>query len=194
LGLAWQQVGIRRMSDGDLVRQTLSGENRAYEELVRRWAARVLAVCHSRVGRRDIAEDLAQETLLRGFRSLGTLSDPEKFPGWLTGIAIRTCLDWLKAKERTQVSFSTLSANGQLDGILEHKTSSTAMNEDTEDLLAQVEALPQVYRETLMIYYYEDMTYQELATMLGVSVATINARLTKARKMLRERLERQTRS
>jgi RNA polymerase sigma-70 factor (ECF subfamily) len=182
------------MSDGDLVRQTLSGENRAYEELVRRWAARVLAVCHSRVGRRDVAEDLAQETLLRGFRSLATLIDPEKFAGWLTGIAIRTCLDWLKAKERTQVSFSTLSANGQLDGILAQKTCATDVTGDSEELLAQVEALPQAYRETLMIYYYEDMTYQELATMLGVSVATVNARLTKARKMLRERLERQTRS
>jgi RNA polymerase sigma factor (sigma-70 family) len=182
------------MSDGDLVRQTLSGENRAYEELVRRWAARVLAVCHGRVGRRDVAEDLAQETLLRGFRSLKTLSEPEKFAGWLTGIAIRTCLDWLKAKERTQVPFSTLSANGQLDAILEHRTEPPEMVEDTQDLLAQVEALPQVYRETLMIYYYEDMTYQEVAAMLGVSAATVNARLTKARKMLRERLERQTRS
>jgi len=58
-------------------------------------------------------------------------------------------------------------------------------------LLSEVEALPQLYRETLMIYYYEDMTYQELAAMQGVSVATINARLTKARKMLRERLARQ---
>lgn len=182
------------MSDGDLVRQTLSGENRAYEELVRRWAARILAVCHGRVGRRDIAEDLAQETLLRGYRSLKTLLEPEKFAGWLTGIAVRTCLDWLKAKERTQVSFSALSANGQLDGILEQRTGTTDPAEGTDDLLAEVEALPQVYRETLMIYYYEDMTYQELATMLGVSVATINARLTKARKLLRQRLERQPRS
>ncbi len=178
------------MSDGDLVRQTLSGENRAYEELVRRWAARILAICHARVGRRDVAEDLAQETLLRGFRHLTTLADPEKFAGWLAGIAVRTCLDWLKAKERTQVTFSVLMPNGNLDGVLERAEEGNADPAETEDLLAAVEKLPQIYRETLLLYYYEDMTYQDLATALGTSVATINVRLTKARKMLRERLEK----
>jgi RNA polymerase sigma factor (sigma-70 family) len=182
------------MSDGDLVRQTLAGENRAYEELVRRWAARILALCHGRVGRRDIAEDLAQETLLRGFRSLATLAEPEKFAGWMCGIAVRTCLDWLKAKERTQVSFSTLSKNGSLDGILDRQAEPGDLAEETHDLLAEIEALPHAYRETLLLYYYEDFTYLELAALLGVSVATINARLTRARKMLRERLEKQKRS
>jgi RNA polymerase sigma-70 factor (ECF subfamily) len=55
-------------------------------------------------------------------------------------------------------------------------------------LLAEVERLPQPYRETLMLYYSQDCTYEQLAEMLGVSAATINARLTKARAMLRERM------
>jgi RNA polymerase sigma-70 factor (ECF subfamily) len=54
----------------------------------------------------------------------------------------------------------------------------------------EVEALPDEYREALMMYYYEDVTYQELADALGVSAATINARLTKARALLRQRLSR----
>ncbi len=181
------------MSDGELVRRALAGENRAYEELVRRWAAHILAICHSRMGRRDNAEDMAQETLLRGFRHLSTLAEPEKFGAWLSGIAVRTCLDWLKAKERTQVSFSTLSHDGNLDGVLERQLEPTESVE-TDGLLAEIELLPQPYREALLLYYYEDVTYQELAVMLGVSAATINARLTKARKLLRERLEKQSRS
>ena len=84
------------MTDGQLVRQTLDGATSAYEALVRRWAARVVGVCHARVGRAAAAEDLAQETLLRGFKALPTLSEPEKFGPWLCGIATRTCLDWLK--------------------------------------------------------------------------------------------------
>jgi RNA polymerase sigma-70 factor, ECF subfamily len=182
------------MSDADLVRQTLSGENRAYEELVRRWAARILGICHGRVGRRDVAEDLTQETLLRGFRHLSSLVEPDKFASWLCGIAVRTCLDWLKAKERTQVSFSTLARDGNLDSILESQTEPAGSSEETRDLLTEIEALPETYRETLLLYYYEDVTYQDLAGLLGVSVATINARLTRARKMLRERLEKPIRS
>src|SRR5437773_774954 len=55
-------------------------------------------------------------------------------------------------------------------------------------LLAEVEALPEDYRRVVMLYYYEDLTYRDLAQLLGVSTATINARLTKARALLRERL------
>src|SRR3954449_3892791 len=91
------------MTDGELVRQILAGSTDAYAPLARRWAARVLAVCHARVGR-GAAEDLAQETLLRGLRGLPTLADPEKFGHWLVGIAARTCLDWLKSAKRSEVS------------------------------------------------------------------------------------------
>jgi RNA polymerase sigma factor (sigma-70 family) len=50
--------------------------------------------------------------------------------------------------------------------------------------------LPEEYREVVMLYYYEDVTYRDLAQLLGVSAATINARLTKARGLLRERLSK----
>ena len=56
--------------------------------------------------------------------------------------------------------------------------------------MAEVESLPEQYREVLMLYYYQDVTYDDLAATLGVSAATINARLTKARAMLRERMGR----
>ena len=57
--------------------------------------------------------------------------------------------------------------------------------EESRNLMAQVEALPDDYREVVMLYYYQDVTYRDLAQTLGVSPATINARLTKARAMLR---------
>src|SRR5690349_19511998 len=96
------------MTDGDLVRQSLSGDRTACEALVRRWSARVLALCHARTGQRQVAEDLAQETLLRAIRGLSSLEAADKFGSWICGIAVRVCLDWRKAKQTTQVSFSAL--------------------------------------------------------------------------------------
>src|SRR5262245_65373373 len=96
------------MTDADLVRQAQAGRAPAYEELVRRWAARVLALCHARVGRAAVAEELAQETLLRGFRALRTLAQPDRFGSWLCGIAVRVCLDWYKKRDRSHVPFSSL--------------------------------------------------------------------------------------
>jgi RNA polymerase sigma-70 factor (ECF subfamily) len=179
------------MTDGELVRQTLAGRTQAFEELVRRWAARLTAVCHARVSRGDTAEDLAQESLLRAFRALRTLAEPDKFGPWLCGIATRTCLDWLKAKARTQVPFSTLVQDRHIDQVL-GRPSTTEPELDREDelrrLMTEVEALPEECREVVMLYYYQDLTYRDLAQLLGVSPATINARLTRARSLLRERL------
>jgi RNA polymerase sigma-70 factor (ECF subfamily) len=182
------------MTDADLVRQArLGGAGRTdgYAELVQRWAARVTALCHSRVGRAHVADDLAQETLLRGFRSLASLTDPERFGSWLCGIALRTCLDWLKSKQNQQIPFSALDPEHGPDfradgcGMVE---TDLERNDERRRLLAEIEALPEDYRKVVMLYYYEDVTYRELGRILGVSPATINARLTKARALLRARL------
>jgi RNA polymerase sigma factor (sigma-70 family) len=181
------------MTDGQLVRQALAGAMSAYETLARRWTPRVLGVCHARVGRAAAAEDLAQEALLRGLRALATLADPEKFGPWLCGIATRTCLDWLKRSERTEVSLSRVGGadnDGEMRFAAAGGDAAEAADraDELERLMSEVERLPAPLREALMLYYYEDCTYQELADRLGVSAATVNARLTQARIALREKL------
>src|SRR5271168_632201 len=154
-------------SDAELVRQACAGRTEAYTELVRRWAARITALCHARVGRAHVADDLAQDTLLRGFRCLHTLNDPERFGAWLCGIALRICLDWLKAKKNAQVPFSALGDEQNPHDFLHdpHCSVATAMerDDDRRRLLAEVEALPEEYRKVVMLYYYDDVTYRDVA-------------------------------
>ena len=178
------------MSDGQLVRQTLAGQHQAYEQLVRQWSSRVLAVCHARVHRPDVAEEMAQEALVRAYRALPSLAEPEKFGPWLCGIASRACLDWLKDKDRTMVTFNALGEDASPNDFADRRSlDDDESNQDNiDDLMKEVQKLPEKHREALMLYYYEDKTYQELADLLGVSAATINARLTQARQMLRDRL------
>ena len=177
------------MSDGELVRQALAGRTQAYGELVRRWAGRVLALCHARTGR-AAAEDLAQESLLRGFRALHSLAEPDKFGPWLCGIAHRVCLDWFKSKDRTHIPFSTLARDRRPEEMLCDAAVEPDLDrrDEVQRLMTEVEALPEECREVLMLYYYGDATYRDLAAVLGVSSATVNARLTRARALLRERL------
>ena len=175
-------------TDGELVRQARAGAPAAYGQLAQRWAPRLLAVCHARVGR-AAAEDLAQEALLRGLRALPTLSDDDKFGPWLVGIAVRACLDWLKSAQRTEVSLDAMGGDGSVvlrEPVESHRD--IDRRERAEQLMREVERLPQAYREVLMFYYYQNCTYQQAAEALGVSAATINARLTKARAMLRSRM------
>lgn len=177
------------MSDAELVRQALAGRPEAFAELVRRWAGRITALCHARVGCAAAADDLAQDALLRAFRALGSLDEPAKFGPWLCQIAQRTCLNWLKARKKGQILFSELSPDQHRNGFAAPAPEDpNALEDDLHRLRQEVAALPEECRQVLQLYYHEKVTYRELADLLGVSAATVNARLTRARMLLRERL------
>ena len=177
------------MSDADLVRATLQGETRAFDQLVRRFTARIRAACVARVGRRGPADDLVQETFLRGFRALPSLAEADKFASWLYGIAVRTCLDWLKARARGEAPLSELDADAPA-AIHPSPRPPLALeqSERRERVLDEVMQLPEIYREVVVLFYYDKRSYQEMGELLGITAAAVNVRLTKARAMLRERL------
>jgi RNA polymerase sigma-70 factor (ECF subfamily) len=167
--------------DTELVQAVRLGRRDAYAELVRRHGPAVAAVCASRVGARGPIEDMVQEAFMRGFRMIGTLEDTAKFPAWVCGIAIRACLDWLKAKERGQVS---------LDGLPDPLAAPEEDDDRGAALRREVDALPEIYREVLLLFYYRKQSYQGMGRLLGVTPAAVNARLTKARALLRDKMAR----
>lgn len=177
------------MTDAELVRLARDGHSTAFEQLTRRWAARVLAVCRARVNQSTAAEDLAQEALLRGFEHLDSLAQPEKFGPWLRGIAVRVCLDWLhdRAAARVKLASQDDSYFDATDGA-ETPSQQVEREDSRERLMTEIDALPDELRETVLLYYFDDVTYVDLADLLGVSRATVNARLAKARELLARRL------
>jgi RNA polymerase sigma-70 factor (ECF subfamily) len=180
-------------SDGDLVRATMSGRAGAFEELVRRYSARVYGLCWTRLGRRETVADMVQEAFLRAFRALKTLTEPEKFGSWLCGIAVRACLDWLKDRERSQVSFGALGPDHDPSEFLPGRPSngSDPLEEDERRrrILDEVQSLPEIYREAVVMFYFENRSYAQMMQSLAIGPQAINARLSKARGMLRERLK-----
>lgn len=180
-------------SDRELVRRAAAGEPAAYAELVRRWAAPILAACRARVRTSHVAEDLAQETLLRGWKAIGSIRESEKFGAWLRGIAHRVCLDWLKSPHNQEQPFSRLNSSGAIERQLEDGRP-TPLDEiesryERERLCQFIDDLPDEEREVLWLYSSGDWTYGRLAEYLGIAVGTVNARLSRAREHLRKRLQ-----
>ncbi|TWT58295.1 ECF RNA polymerase sigma factor SigE [Thalassoglobus neptunius] len=177
------------MTDAELVHRTRNGESLARDQLVRRWAPRVLAICRAKIGHHHVAEDLAQETLIRGLADLSRLEQAEKFGGWLRSIAGHVCTDWQRSCAAKRRAIIGVQANGQHRGqSLSGRDSSPANqaedDEQRERLEEAIDQLSEDLREPLMLFYYDEMTYEEIAALVGVSRATVNTRLTKARHQL----------
>lgn len=175
--------------DAELVRAARGGGRDAYGALVHRYVLRIRAVCRARLGQRGPVDDLVQESFLRALRGLASLTEPEKFGSWLHGIAVHTCLDWLKARDRTGVSLEEIDPGRRDASVAEERQQlAPEENERRDRLLAALEGLPEIYRETIVLFYYEKQSYEQIGQLLGVGSAAVNARLTKARAMLREKL------
>lgn len=172
------------MTDGELVRRVVAGDTAAYGELARRWFRRILALCQSKVFSHE-AEDLAQDAFVRGFANLSSLADPERFGPWLRGIAVNICADWCRDTLRHKPSDRDWSVD---QAAVVEASGSTLADDERAIIVQQVAAIPEDLREVVLLRYYEDLTYDEMARWLGVARATVNERLAKARALLRIRL------
>ena len=88
-----------------LVEATLKGDKAAYGELYDRYAALIRAICYDTAQSVPSAQDLAQEVFLRAYQKLSSLRQPEKFGGWLVGIARRMCREYRRTKARDRHVF-----------------------------------------------------------------------------------------
>ena len=182
-------------SDGELVEAVLRGTHERYSELVRRYKSLVTTYCYSRVAQRETSEDLAQETFVRGFQSLSHLKNASAFSGWLLSIAHNVCIDYLRNKSRTV----PLEVHGMKDSqgeiILESPKDQGGMermaHEEMRDrILLAINSLGEEYRVTLILRHVIGMSCEEIAEALNVSLGTVTSRLSRAHRLLREKLGR----
>ncbi|MBQ8556556.1 MAG: sigma-70 family RNA polymerase sigma factor [Clostridia bacterium] len=141
----------------------------------------LLRLCYLYLHDRQLAEDAVQETFIKAARALGGFRRDSSVKTWLTSIAIRTCCDmrrsfWFRHVDRR---------------ITPEMLPDAAQTVDEEDraLTMTVMQLPLKLRETVILYYYQDMNVNEIADMLGITQPTVSNRLRRAREKLRAELE-----
>ena len=172
--------------DAELVHQAVAGQRAAYGLLARRWFRRILALCHSKLASVADAEDATQETLLRGYLELAQLKQGDYFGAWLRTIATHVCCDRLRTPRRRREIPSGSAA--EFDGRPAPPGETPEGTEERRRILQMVSELPEELREVLLLHYFDNMTYDELAGWLGVARATISERLARAREILKRRL------
>lgn len=167
-----------------LVADAVAGDRSAMERLWnmnRRWLAVVLAA-HAPRGV-EVA-DLMQEVAVAMVRKIHTLKDVHSFRAWLRQVAINIA----RTSARRNHSMLHLTGEEEVTGG-KNSSEDTARSESYRRILQLMADLPLIYREPLMLRAVKDMTYQQIARVLDLPVTTIETRITRGRRMLREAME-----
>lgn len=176
--------------DVQLIQRSLTGDENAFAQLVKKYQKQIHALAWRKVGDFHTAEEITQDTFLRVYKNLSTLKDPNRFAGWLYRIAARQCHAWLRKKRmRTQsledtdldliegVTYSQYVAEEQA------KAATEAQRGIVQRLLAR---LQESERTVVTLHYFGEMTCEEISRFLGVSASTVKSRLHRARNRLKK--------
>jgi len=181
----------RTADDLELVRAFQSGNEAAFDELVRRYRNAVAAFVIATLGRSSEVEDLSQEVFLRVHQALPRFKPDGSFPAWLYRITINLCRDEIR-KKRLRRFFSLDDMEPSTSVFRDPSQSSdsaTMEHEQQEVILGALEQVNEKYRTALILREYEDMSYEEIASTLGISEQAVKSRIFRAREHLRELLK-----
>jgi RNA polymerase sigma-70 factor (ECF subfamily) len=177
------------MTDEEIIGHVRNGDTRPFAELVCRYQDAVYGMALRFTGAPGDAEDVAQEAFLKAYRSLSAFKGEAKFSTWLDRIAYNLCVDWLRKNRRPDRRVSSMDESAEpSDGRVDIEAGVIA-SEETERVRAALAELDEKYRGPIEMLYYQKMSYGEIAAVLEIPEKTVETRLYRARKLLRERLE-----
>ncbi len=184
------------LDDRQLIERCRSGDREAFDELVRRYERQAYNLAYRLSGNYDDASDVVVEAFVRVFQGLHTFRGEANFGTWLHRVVVNTFLDMRKrSKGRQNVS---LEEQLELDGdTLTRQIEDTSPGpeelvekEEREEVLQKAIAqLPPERRILIVLYHFENLSYEEIAQMLNLPVGTVKSRLNRARLALREILQ-----
>jgi RNA polymerase sigma-70 factor (ECF subfamily) len=189
-------VNGEEASDLDLVSQARAGQDRAFTTLMRRHKPALYGFVRRYVGDADAAVDVVQETFVAAWRALGRFDARRPFAVWLRAIALNKCRDRAR---RLAVRRLILGEKDDHSPEAQARPDPTPTGE-AEVLTAErratlqraIDRLPQKLKEPLLLTYFDELSQQEAADVLGVTVKTVETRVYRARQQLATLLDRTT--
>jgi RNA polymerase sigma-70 factor (ECF subfamily) len=170
--------------DRALVEQAMHGNHDAFGALAGACVDRLYGAALLMLGDHDHAEDAVQATLVRAWRDLARLRDPDRFQPWLHRILLNTCRDALRAARRTASPIA-------LD--LAPSTDHATQVGDLDELSGALRRLTADQRAVVVLRFYADLSVPEIAATLGVPLGTAKSRLSRALEALRAAIAAESR-
>jgi RNA polymerase sigma-70 factor (ECF subfamily) len=170
------------------IKAAMEGDQDAFAELVYTFQDAVYNLCYRLLYDRGEAEDAAQEAFLRAYLNLQRYDPSRSFKTWLLTIASNHCIDRLRRRRLKWLSIEDPLPNLALSGDEPEPEDVTVLNEQSKELQALLNQLSPDYRAAVILRYWYDYSYTEIADILDTTESAIKSRLFRARQVLSEKL------
>lgn len=156
----------------------------AFEQIMREYGTRVLRLATFLVKDRTVAEDLTQDVFVKVYRHLPRFRGQSSIQTWIYRIAVNECKGYLRSW-----AFRKILPRSWIKADSDVSTERVVMDQSERDeLVVQVQSLPSMYRQVIVLHYYADLSIAEVANVLYVSEGTVRTRLHRARKQLKKQM------
>ena len=175
-----------------LIEQCLSGDQAAWETVVRQNWRKVFNVAYKFVGKHDEAEDLTQDIFLKIFKALATFDRRANFQTWIISISRNLCIDHYRSVRKERQTIAREVDTGDLQPVsLDRGPYAAAEHQDLRVLLRQaLHMLPATLRTAVVLRDLQELSYQEIADQLGLPEGTVKSRINRGRLELARQLKR----
>ena len=177
------------MEDQELLwlEQARRGDQTAFSRLVEAYQRPVYNLCYRMLSNAPEAEDAAQETFVRMFTKLHTYQAERKLSSWVLSIASHYCIDRLRRRRGQWLSLDEESMATTLPSHSRGPEAMALREEARDEVQRLVDALPPAYRVPLVLRYWYDLSYIEIAEVMGLTVQAVKSRLHRARLQMMEK-------
>ena len=179
--------------DQQLIAECLAGQTHAFGDLVLRYQNRLFNTLITVLGSADDARDVAQEAFVHAFQKLHTFRGRSAFYSWLFRIALNSAVSQKRKMNRVAVSIEAAREQSGAEPLDRHPGSrpehALELSEQQGAVRAALAELAEEFRTALVLKEMEDLSYEEIAEIVGCPIGTVRSRIHRARAELRERLQ-----
>ncbi len=179
---------VEGLDEQACVHAARSGDRRAFEALVTRYERPVYNLSLRMLGRAEDAEDAGQEVFLKAYRALSAYDTGRPFSTWLLSIAAHHCIDRIRRRRMHEVSLDALPPWRQLAAQMPDPEDVAVYQDHSRRVRQYLQLLPEDYRLVVVLRYWHDFGYAEIAALTGESESAIKSRLHRARRQLAEHM------
>mgnify|MGYP002336015670 CR=1 FL=1 len=179
-------------SDEVLIERIKNGDLDAFEDLAARYETKVYTIAYRFTGNYNDASDLAQDALIRVYRSIGTFRGESSFSTWLYRVVTNVCKDEMRRRARDKtVSMDEMMERGRAPeaGLRHELLEDFILHKEWQNEVQQVlSSLSEEHRTIVVLRDIQGYSYEEIAQFLECSLGTVKSRLNRARNVLKEKL------